>query len=674
MCIDCRTILSALFLSTILTIPVPARASEPAKEGERKYLLEQVDDAAVVQLYADGFRDLPLRQKMLVWHLYQASMAGRDIYYDQRHARSLLMRSLLEAVVSHPRGIDPTTLSEIVRYTKLFWINSGPYNHLTARKSVLKCSPEAFARAVATAIQNGAKRPEAGGRSVESLLDELRRDFFDPDYEPIVTNKSPGAGRDMLATSANNLYQGVTTKDLEGLQERYPLNSKLVKRDGKLVELPYRADGLYGAYLQRIVAHLEAAKEFAPAPTVKALDALIRFYRSGETEDRRRFDIAWVQDKDAAVDTINGFIEVYMDPRGVKGSWESAVFFVNAGKTGAIKTLAREAQWFEDHMPWKKAYRKNDVKGITANAIEVVIETGDCGPVTPIGINLPNDQQIRETHGSKSVSLSNVLEASEKSTPKSFRTEFTWSPEEAARAETWGTISGELLVNMHEVIGHASGRLSDSLKGKPQDLLKEQYSALEEGRADLVALYYMLDPKLASLGLIPADRQEEMARAAYEGYTRNALVQLRRVRQGSQLEEDHMRNRQMVVHWLIAHTYAIDVRRREGKTYYILTDARAFRQGVGTLLAEVQRIKSEGDYPAAKALFETHGIHFDPKLRDEVLGRVAKLNMPSYTAYVMPRLKPVSGPDGKITDVTISYPMDLTTQMLEFSATSPVHP
>ncbi len=422
-----------------------------------------------------------------------------------------------------------------------------------------------------------------------------------------------------------------------------------------------------GLPIAKVIFHLTHARDYAPEPTAKALDALIKFYRTGEEADRKAYDIAWVQDKDAPVDTINGFIEVYMDARGIKASWESAVYFVNPQKTGAIKKIAAEAQWFEDRMPWDKAFRKPNVKGITANAIDVVIETGACGPVTPIGINLPNDQKIRESHGSKSVSLSNVIEGSDKATPPAFHKEFAWTDDEAKRSETYSTPSRELLVNMHEVIGHASGRLSDSLKGQPQESIKEFYSALEEGRADLVALYFMADPKLTELGLIPAGKQDELVQAAYESYSRNAMVQLRRVREGSQIEEDHMRNRQMVVRWLIANTKAVEVKHRDDKTYYVMTDAKAFREGVGKLLAEVQRIKSTGDYDAAKALFETHGIHFDPKLRDEVLARVKTLDLPSFTAFVMPRLEPVKDNDGKITDVAISYPMDLTTQMLEFA-------
>ncbi|WP_422931262.1 dipeptidyl-peptidase 3 family protein [Singulisphaera sp. PoT] len=649
----------------LLPTGIQVVAAEP--ESGRKYLLERVDDAAVVQVYADGFSRLPLQEKKLTWHLYQAALAGRDIYYDQRYRHGLEMRGVLEAILRHPGSIDPQTLAEVTRYTKLFWINSGPYNHLTARKFVLKCTPEAFTAAVHAADKAGAKLPLASGETLDALLERLKPSFFDASVEPIVTNKTPGPGKDILAESANNLYVGVSTKDLEGFQERYPLNSRLVKTKSGLVEEPYRVGGRYSDPITNIVRHLKAAEAYAPAPMKAALAALSRFYETGETKDREAYDIAWVADKDSPVDTINGFIEVYLDPRGAKGAWESAVYFVNTEKTGAIRKLASSAQWFEDRMPWLEIYRKPNVRGITANAIEVVIETGECGPITPIGINLPNDQRIREENGSKSVSLSNVLEASDKSMPGSFRTEFAWTPEEAERAAKWGTLAGELLVNMHEVIGHASGRLSDKLKGQPQDLLKEQYSALEEGRADLVALYFMGNPKLAELGLVRAEDQAEVVQAAYENYARNALVQLRRIREGSQIEEDHMRNRQMVVRWLMDHTKAIEVRKREGKTYYVMVDAKAFHEGVGKLLAEVQRIKSEGDYPAAKKLFEDYGIHFDPTLRDEVRDRVDKLEMPSYTAYVMPKLEAISGPDGRIIDVKVSYPMDLTKQMLEYS-------
>jgi dipeptidyl-peptidase-3 len=500
------------------------------------------------------------------------------------------------------------------------------------------------------------------------MLTRLQPLFFDPNVDPTVTSKTPPAGKDILEASANNLYAGVTMKDLEGFHEHYPLNSRLEKVNGKLVEEVYRVGGRYGRQIASIVQHLEAAIPFASAPMAKALRALITFYKTGEAKDREAYDIAWVQDKASTVDTINGFVEVYLDARSIKGAWESLVFYVNPEKTSEIQKLAHNAQWVEDHMPWDPKYRKEGVQGITANAIDVVIETGDSGPVTPVGINLPNDQAIRERYGSKSVSLSNVNEAYDKSTLPEFRSEFSWTKEEADRATKWNAFAGELTTNLHEVIGHGSGKIDERLNGNPQAPLKEQFSALEEARADLVALYFLPDPKLVEVGLLAKQDQDEIVRAEYEGYARNAIVQLRRVRQGTQIEEDHMRNRQMIVNWLKANTKAIDVRTRDGKTYYVTTDVAAFRDGVGRLLAEVQRIKAEGDYAAAKALFETYGVHFDAKLRDEVVARVERLHLPSYTGFVMPRLDAVKDASGAITDVTISYPQDLTKQMLEYSS------
>ena len=633
----------------------------------RKYLLERVDDAAVVQLYADGFAALPRDQKLLIWHLYQAALAGRDIYYDQRYRHNLVMRDVLEEILTHPDGIDAATLSEIERYTKLFWLNTGPYNNLTARKFVLKCEPAAFLSAARQAQAGGAAFPLAAGESLDDLLTRLEPMFFNQAVDPIVTCKTPGAGRDILEASANNLHAGVTMRDVAGFAERYPLNSRLVKVEGRLIEEVYRVGGRYDKEIRTIVRHLEEAIPYATAAMAEALRALVRLYHTGEEADRVAYDIAWVHDKDSPVDTINGFVEVYMDARGTKGAWEALVFYVNPEKTEGIRRLAADAQWFEDRMPWAPEYRKAGVRGITAKAIDVVVESGDSGPITPVGINLPNDQTIRERHGSKSVSLTNVNIAYDKSTSTEFRREFAWTAEEVARAEKWSSVASELTTDLHEVIGHGSGRIAERLNGNPQAVLKEQYSALEESRADLVALYWVADPRLVELGLVRAEDHAEIVAAEYEGYARNALAQLRRVREGTQIEEDHMRNRQMIVHWLIAHSTAIDVRRRDGKTYYVVVDIAAFREGAGRLLADVQRIKAEGDYEAARALFETYGIHFDPALRDEVVERVERLNMPSYTGFVQPKLTAVRGDDGSILDVAISYPLDLATQMLEYS-------
>ena len=639
--------------------------------GERPYLLERVDDAAVVQLYADGFASLPLREKTLIWHLSLATLAGRDIYIDQRHRHALEMRGVIEQIVAHPQGVDPAALREIQRYTKLFWINNGPYNNLTARKFLLNVTPQLLAAAAHAASAAGATFATRQPESLDAMLARLGPMFFDPDVDPIVTNKTPGSGSDILTASANNLYSGVGTADLEGVTETYGLNSRLVKSDGRLVEEVYKIDGRYGAQITRIVTHLEAAIPYATPPMANALRALIQWYRTGEDADRAKYDIAWVQDRNSPVDTINGFIEVYMDPRGIKGSWEGLVFYINQEKTGRIRRLAADAQWFEDRMPWNPQYRKPSVAGVVANAIDVVVEAGDSGPVTPVGINLPNDQRIREQYGSKSISLSNVREASNNATPGTMRSEFAWTPEEAERGARFGALAAELTTDLHEVLGHASGRQRPGLEGTPQELIKEHFSALEEGRADLVALYFLPDPKMVELGIIPAADQDAVVRAEYEAYTRNALVQLRRMREGTQIEEDHMRNRQMIVRWLMANSTAIEERTREGKRYLVVVDPEAFREGVGRLLAEVQRIKSEGDAVAAAELFDTYGIHFGAGLRDEVVKRVDALGLPSYTAFVMPKLTPVIGSDGTITDVTISYPRDLTAQMLEYSGVRP---
>ena len=644
-----------------------ARHAVSAGPGDRPYLLERVDDAAIVQLYADGFDQLAPREKTLVYHLSRAALAGRDIYYDQRYACSLDMREVVEQILIHPGGVDEDTLARLHHYAKLFWLNGGPHNNLTARKFLLRCDPGHLAAAAGAASRDGARFPVQPGESLDGLLARLRPAFFDPDVDAVVTSKSPGEGRDILTVSANNLYDGVSLDDLAGFDEHYPLNSRLVKRDGRLVEEVYRVGGRYSRCIEEIVRHLQAAMPYAPPATADALRALIRFYQTGESADREAYDIAWVGDRDAQVDTINGFVEVYLDARGVKGAWESLVYFVNHEKTDQIRTLARHAQWFEDHMPWDPRYRKPGVTGISANAIDVVLEAGDAGPITPIGINLPNDERIRATHGSKSVSLTNVMEAFDRSMPEAYWAEFSWTREEAERAARWSGMAAELTTNMHEVIGHGSGQADPRMTTTAQAALREHHATLEETRADLVALYFAPHPKLAELGLVEAEHQAEIACAAYEAFARNALVQLRRVREEAQLEEDHMRNRQLVVRWLMANTHAVQERWRDGKTFYVVVDVHAFHEGTGRLLAEVQRIKSQGDADAARALIETYGMYFEAALRDEIVRRVQRIGLPSYTGFVMPTLEPVHGANGQIANVRISYSLDFTKQMLEYS-------
>jgi dipeptidyl-peptidase-3 len=634
----------------------------------RRFLLEQVDDVSVVQLYADGFTKLSLREKLLAWHLYLAAIAGRDIYYDQRYSHNLELRAVLEGILTHGGGVPEPVVEEVRRFTKLFWINSGPHNAVTARKQLLRLTPDEWVAAVETAAANGALLPGRDGESPSVLAARLVPVVFDPDVDPILTLKTPGPGRDILESSANNLYADVSMRDLDGFRERHPLNSRLVKASGQLVEEVYRVGGRYDREIRRIIRHIEDALPYAPDSTAAALRALIRFYTTGEETDRVAYDIAWVRDDTGTVDTVNGFVEVYLDPRGAKGAWEGIVSCINVDKTRRIETIAAHAEWFEQEMPWETRFKRTEVTGMSARAIDVVIETGDSGPITPVGINLPNDQTVREQYGSKSVLLANVSEAYERSTPEGLRTEFCWDEAEAARSRTWGVLSRDLSTELHEVVGHGSGRMAEGSVAPPSELLREHYSALEEARSDLVALYFLPHPKLVDLGLVAAADQADIVRAEYEQFTRGVLLQLRRVRVGDQLEEDHMRNRQLVVNWLRRHTRAIEVRRRDGRTYFVVVDVDAFHDGVGRLLAEVQRIKGEGDYAAARALVESYGVHFDPMLRDEIVARVDALRLPSYSAFVMPRLSPVLGQDGSIVDVDVSYPCDLESQMLEYSA------
>lgn len=667
-----RRVFALLLTAATLANPAVLVAQDDAADT-RKYLLERVDDVAVVQLYVDGFDQLSLNEKTLIYHLSQAAVAGRDIYIDQRYRYSLRIRGVLEGILTHSDGVDPGTMAAVRKYMKLFWVNNGPHSSLTAQKNLLECSEKALRDAVDQAVKNGATLA-ATADELSATMTDLAPVLFDPNFETHVTQKSPGEGVDILTASANNLYDNVTTADLEGFQERYPLNSQLAKgNDGKLFERVYRSGldhlvpaGMYAQPIANVVQHLEAAIPFATPEMARALGALIHYYQTGEAADFYGYNIAWVADKDSPVDTINGFIEVYMDARGMKGSWESAVYFNDPIKMDMIRKFADNAQWFEDHMPYDKQFRKDSVKGISAKAIQVVMETGDSGPVTPIGINLPNDATIRQRYGSKSVSLSNVMEAYEKASTPSARAEFCYDDAEFARADKLKSIALALEVNMHEVIGHASGQVNEGVD--PAVAIKEYYSALEEGRADLVALYFIGNPKLIELGLVENEQElKQMQLAAYEAYTRNVMTQLRRIKSGTTIEEDHMRNRQMIVGWLAANTDAINVDVRDGKTYFRVADVDAWHKGVADLLAEVQRIKSEGDRPSAERMMKDYAININVELRDEVLRRYADLDQPAYTGFVQPELHAVTDDSGEITDVTISYPQDLESQMLKWS-------
>lgn len=630
----------------------------------RRYLLERVDDTAVGQLYADGFEGLSLQNKLLSYHLARAAVAGRDIFIDQKFGLALELRDVLEELYLHRERMAVDVRAEVERYTKLFWVHNGVHHAISTKKELLRLSSTQFDAAVQAGLGGGANLADPG--RLTFLFDVMTN----PNTYVSCTNKSPGEDSDVVSASSNNLYVNVAEADLVGFEERNPLNSRVVKTGDRVVEQVYRAGdgkeippGLYSQQLNEIIGHLEDALPYAPEPTAKALRHLIQFYRTGAVADWRAFNIAWVQDTDSEVDLINGFVEVYLDARGQKGAWEGIVSFRNPEKTKAIEALALEAQWFEDRMPWDAEFKKKSVRGITARAISVIMEAGDSGPITPIGINLPNESDIRKDYGSKSVNLSNVVEAYERSSAGGSAGEFGWSAEEIARAKKWGGLSDDVHTNLHEVVGHASGQVRPEILN-PASILGRYYSTLEEARADLVGLYWINDPVMQELGLLP---HPDAALAQYEGYARNGLVQLRRVALGDRVEDDHMRNRQLIVLWLIENSDAIAVERRDGKTYYRVTSAKAFAEGCGRLLAEVMRIKATGDFKAGKALVDRYGVKIDPELHAEVLSRIEGLDLPSATGFVMPELRLVRNVDGEIVDVTVHYPMDLADQMLRFS-------
>jgi len=649
--------------------PVATADAAVAAASERRYELERVDQTAIVQLYADGFAELDRNDKLLAYHLAQAAIAGRDIYLDQRFVYNLPLRHLLESLYLVKERLEPDTAAEVTRYCKLFWVHSGIHDNLSTRKNLLRLSWLQFDTACEVAIKAGHKLT---ARELEPLRD-LRQAFAvltDPATFRSVTDKSTEDGNDPLAASCNNLYVGVTSKDLVGFTEQYGLNSRLVKKDGVLVEEVYRCGdgkkiepGRYAEQLAKVSEHLRAALPYAPLPTQAAIRKLMRYHQTGSPDDWREFNIAWVQDKDSAIDFTIGFVEVYLDPRGIKGSWEGIVSFRDVPKTKAIAALAEQAPWFEMRMPWDARFTKPDVKGISARAINIVTETGDSGPITPIGINLPNEADVRQAYGSKSVNLANVVDAYNRTSTQGSVAEFAATAEEAERAKAYGPAMDDLHTNLHEVIGHASGQVLPEI-GNPAQRLGLYYSTLEEARADLVGLYWIADAKLREMGLVPND---DAVLAKYEAYARNALTQLRRVPLGGRIEEDHMRNRQLIVHWLLANGGGVRRLDQQAKTFFAVESIEKFRAGCGTLLAEVMRIKAEGDFAAGKALVETFGTKVDPALHRQVLARVATLNLPAVTGFVQPELRLVKDTAGRVVDVAVVHCQDLADQMLRWS-------
>ena len=672
---DLKSFLSAIL---ILIAAVPALCQEHARGP---VVVERVGDTAFLQLYAPSFQALSPREQALAYWLTQASIAIDPIAYDQMSAYGLQQKRLLEEIMAYPKGIDPAVIAKIAQFAKLFWANRGNHDELTSHKFLPDFTFEQLQEAALSAQKNGAFRtayadlpPLKTRAEVTREIESLRPSLFDPAFEPMTTAKNPTGGKDTIQSSSNTFYQGVSLDDLKGFQEKYALNSRVVKgADGKLTELVYRAGtpdgkvapGLYATYLKKAVECFQKARAYAEPAQAEAIDHLIRFYQTGEYADWLAFGTAWVQN-DATVDFDNGFIEVYRDARSAKGSSQSFVTITDKPVTTAMKKLAENAGYFEEKAPWDAKYKRQSFKLPVVKAVETLIESGDFS-VSTIGDNLPNENEIHEKHGSKNFLFMGSKRALEEATGKTATAEFAAGPAEIERAMKYGTEASDLLVAMHEVIGHGSGKLSDRLSGGAGAALKEYFSALEEGRADLMALWNAWDPKLKELGLI--SNQEEVAKAMYDSAAAVALTQLRRILHGDTIEEDHERDRQLVAHYIADKVPgSIEQFTRDGKTYVRVADYQKMKQGVGMLLAELMRIKAEGDYDAIKALIDKYGVHFDTALRDEMLARYQKLKLPNYFAGVNARLTAKFDAMGEIEKVQISYFDDPVKQYLEYGA------
>ena len=649
-------------------------------------LVERVGDTAFIQVRAPSFQALSPRQQALAYWLTQASIAIDPIIYDQLSAYGLRQKRLLEEIIAHPKGIDPAAMAKISEFAKLFWASRGNHNDLTSQKFLPVFTFEQLEKAALIAQQNGAFRtayadlpPLKKPADVMRELESLRASLFDPAFEPMITAKSPAGGKDTIQASSNTFYQdvshqGVSLDDLKGFQEKYPLNSRVVRAaNGKLAELVYRAGtpdgrlppGLYATFLKKANECLQKARGYAEPQQMEAIDHLIRYYQSGEYADWVRFGTAWVQN-DATVDFDNGFIEVYRDARGAKGSSQSFVTITDKPVTTAMKKLAENAGYFEEKAPWDAKYKRESFKLPVVKAVETLIETGDFS-VSTIGDNLPNENEIHEKYGSKNFLFTASKRALDEATGQTAIAEFAADGAEVERASKYGTEAGDLMTALHEVIGHGSGKLSDRVAGGAQPFLKEYFSTLEEGRADLMALWNVWDPKLKELGLISS--QEEVAKAMYDNAAEVALTQLRRIPHGDTIEEDHERDRQLIAHYVADKVPgSIEQFTREGKTYVHVADYQKMRQGVGMLLAELMRIKAEGDYDAIKALVDKYGVHFDPVLRDQVLARYRKLNLPTYFAGMNAHLTASFGKKGEVEKVEIRYFDDPVAQYLDYGA------
>ncbi len=672
-----RILASAIILALALSAArMRAQQSAPPAQAraERRYLIESVDGVALVQFYVDGFDKLTEKQRLLTYYLAEAGIAGDPIYYDQVSPYGLELKQLLEGIWTHPQGIDPAVMEKIRRYTKLVWVYHGNYDLDSSRKFLPEFTPGELRTAAQRALKNGANFGRRAARALDAKLKRLEQPIFDPNYRPIVTAKNPPPGRDIVTASGTNLYENVTLADMERLKPRYGLNSCVVKRGGRVMEEVWRAGtpdrkvppGRYAAYIRRIITSLEKAAAVAEPEQADVLRKLIRYYQTGEKSDWYAYNIAWVK-AGVTVDAINGFIEQYLDPRSEKGAYESVVSFVDFEQTKLMRDFAANAQYFESRAPWRDEYKKQNVQPPVANEVTVVSEAGEAGPVSPSGINLPNEQDIRQQYGSKSVLLFNISSAFAAATGEKATEEFAATGEEKERARKYRLRGRNLMVAMHEVIGHGSGKVSEKLAGDPRAYLKEYYSALEEARADLVALWNFPDPKLAELGVA---EQEEVMKAAYDNFARLGLLLLYRYPEGDQVEESHDRGTNMTVHYLMDRFGCIEAVTRDAKIYLRVTDYAKMHQGVGELLAELMRIKAEGDYNAIKKLMDTYGVKLNPAWRDQVIERGRRVGLPTRAVFISPLVDPVMDAEGKIVDARIRHTQDFAAVMLTYSRKS----
>jgi dipeptidyl-peptidase-3 len=650
------------------------------EDPETSSIAGRVGSTAFVQLEADSFTRLKPKQQALAYWLAQAAIAVDPIIYDQSSRFGLRQKRLLEALIAHPAGIKPEVMAKITNFTMLFWANRGNHNDMTAQKLLPEFTfdelKEAASHLIASGVEigdhYGTGKPIRNQADLDAELTDLQQPFFDAGFEPMITAKSPEPGMDILQASANNFYFGVTLADLKTFKEHYPLNSRLMKvRGGRLVEEVYRAGtpdgkvppGRYALFLKKANDYLEKAIPYAEPGQDAAIRDLIRFYQTGDFQDWLKFGADWVQNN-AAVDFASGFIEVYMAARGAKGTSQAFVSITDQRVTSLMADIAENAQYFEDHAPWDKKFRKVGVKPPLAKAVETIVETGDFH-VNTVGDNLPNENQIHEKYGSKSFLFTGSKRAFARAVGHKSADEFAYSQEEVNRAAKFGVEAEDLLTALHEIIGHGSGKLDPKLKGGAESYLKEYFSTLEEARADLMALWNAFDPKLKTISVISSP---EVAKAMYDSAARVALTQLQRIPKGNTIEEDHQRDRQMIANYIMDKTGAIQKVERGGKTYYTVKDYDKMHEGVGMLLAELMRIKGEGDYQAIKALVNQYGVHFDPALRDQVIQRYSKLDLPVYWAGINSDLAPQFSPSGELASVGISYPRDFAKQQLGFAA------